>query len=96
MGKSEAFVSEQDLFRKCEHCGRPEFVKASDGVHFSPCACFVALTKDDEGRPTNFVALRKTETGYKLAFNPSADPDAIKAFLLLMKSKILIKKRFGV
>lgn len=95
--KSEqAFVSEQELFQKCEHCGRSEFEKTQSGVRFSPCACFVALTKDDEGRPTHFVALRKVEGGYTLRFDPSADQDAVKAFLLLMKSRLLIKKRFGL
>lgn len=96
MGKSETLVSESELYQKCEHCGRSEFTRASDGPVFSPCACFVALTKDDEGKPMNFVALRKTDAGYKIAFDPKADEDAVKAFLLLMKSKILIKKRFGV
>lgn len=92
----EAHVSESELYRSCEHCGKPEFSRAPDGPRFTPCACFVALTKDEEGRPQHFVALRKSGDGYRLTFDPSADPDSVRAFLLLMKTRLLVKKRFGL
>lgn len=96
--KSEtSYVTEFELYQACEHCGTPEFKKTPNGPIFSPCACFMVLTKDETGKPTNFVALRKTASdGYRLDFNPSADPDAVKTFVLLLKSSLLLKKKFGV
>lgn len=92
----EHHVSESELYAKCEHCGTAEFKKTASGPVFSPCACFIALTKDDEGKAINFVALKKADDGYKLSFNPSADEEAKRTFLLFIKSRLLIKKRFGV
>lgn len=95
--KAEEYsVSEAELGEQCEHCGTPQFINSSTGLLFKPCACFMALTKDEEGNPINFVALRKTQGGYKLSFSPNADEEAKRTFLLMLKSRLLIRKRFGV
>lgn len=97
MGKSETRLSEDEVYARCEHCGQPEFSRSAAGPQFTPCACFMALTKDDEGNPTHFVALRKAQDGsYRISFDPSVDKDAAKVFLLGLKSRLLVKKKFGV
>ena len=96
--KSEVghFVSAEEIYTKCQHCGQPEFVATPNGPRFNPCACFMAMTKDEDGNPTHFVALRKTADGYQVSFDPSVDEDAAKVFLLTLKTRLLVKKKFGV
>ena len=98
--KSEKFysVSTEEMFTHCEHCGKPEFATGSDGSPvFTPCACFRVMRKDENEKPYKFVAISKKEDGsFALKFNPTADPEAIHAFLLTLKSRLLINKRFGV
>ena len=93
MGKSEGFhITERELFTKCEHCGKAEFKKSESGPEFDPCSCFSIVRKNEEGQHTTFVKLSKVENGYKLSFAKNADPDSAKAFLLLLKSHLLLKK----
>lgn len=101
LGKSEAKYSatEEQLYKSsCKECGKPEFVKGSDGKpDFQPCACFRVLKKDEEGQPVKFVqAIRKDDGTYNLQFDPKADPETIRIFLLTLKSRLLLNKRFRV
>jgi len=98
MGKSETYfshkrkeltISESQLFTECEHCGVPQFTKTEQGPSYKPCACFM-VTKNEQ-----FVTLKKNETGYALDFNPKADADSVKAFLLALKARLLVTKKFG-
>lgn len=98
MGKSETYfkakrkeltISESQLMTKCEHCGVAQFKKENDSMSYEPCACFM-ITKSE-----NFVSLSKNESGYTIDFNPKADPDSVRAFLLALKAKILLTKKFG-
>lgn len=99
MGKSmRAAATEEQLYKSaCPECGTPEFKKAADGhPEFNPCACFRVLKKDEEGRPVKFVtAIKKGEGNYGLEFDPNADPEAVKMFLLTLKARLLIKKKLG-
>lgn len=100
LGKAEKFsATEEQLYKSsCNECGKPEFVKGADDVPvFNPCACFRVLKKDEEGRPYKFVqALKKTDGSYGLEFAKDADPETIKIFLLTLKSRLLLNKRFKV
>jgi hypothetical protein len=95
MGKSEYFkqklqksykVTEDQLYSACEHCGTAQFTKTSSGPTYSPCACFM-VTKN-----SNFVSLTKNENSYSLTFNQNANQESIKAFLLALKSRLLMAK----
>ena len=94
--KSERFynVSASEIYANCEQCGRPEFTTGVNGAPvFNPCACFRVMVKDENDKPYKFVILAKKEDGsFSLKFNPTADKDAIKAFLLTLKSKLLERK----
>jgi hypothetical protein len=95
--KFELKTTADNLYKAtCKECGVPEFTPDKDGVPtFTPCACFLVLKKNEES--SSFVnILRKNDGTYSLVFNPKADPDTVKLFLLTMKSKLLLKKKFGV
>jgi hypothetical protein len=104
LGKSEqsairSVATEQQLYKsECPNCGVPEFIKDKDGnPKFNPCACFLVMQKDEEGKPYKFVqVLKKSDGNFNLAFAKDADPDTVKLFLLTLKSAILIKRKFGV
>jgi hypothetical protein len=89
IGKSELRLSEKELYTDCEHCGTPQFTKTAAGPEYAPCACFM-VTKSEK-----FVTLSKNESGYSLDFNPKSDPESVKAFLLALKAKLLVTKKFG-
>ena len=102
LGKSEPIrtsATEEQLYKSaCSQCGVPEFVKDQDGnPKFQPCACFLVMKKDAEGNPAKFVkVLRKSSGSYSMEFAKGADPEVVKLFLLTLKSKLLIKKKFGI
>ncbi len=87
--RSELKLSETELYTNCEHCGTPQFSKTAHGPEYAPCACFM-VTKTEK-----FVTLKKSDTGYTLDFDPKADPESVRAFLLALKAKLLVTKRFG-
>lgn len=89
MGKSELKLSESELYTDCEHCGTPQFKKTEHGPQYDPCACFL-VTKSEK-----FVTLKKSDRGYELQFNENADPESVKAFLLALKARLLVAKKFG-
>jgi hypothetical protein len=102
LGKSEPIrtsATEEQLYKSaCSQCGVAEFVKDKDGnPKFQPCACFLVMKKDSEGNPSKFVkVLRKSNGSYSMEFAKGADPEVVKLFLLTLKSKLLIKKKFGI
>jgi hypothetical protein len=87
--KKSIGLSEEYIYAPCPHCNTPEFKKTENGPKFAPCACFAI-----EAERKQFVKLNKTESGYKLEFDPKADPESVKAFLLTLKLGLLAK-RFG-
>ncbi len=92
-------ATEEQLYKTaCPDCGTPEFKKGADGnPTFNPCACFLVLKKDENGNPCSFVnAIRKTDGTYSLEFEKNADPEVVKAFLLTLKARLLIKKNHGM
>lgn len=89
-------VPGEEIYSPCEHCGKPEFTKTEDGPKYAPCHCFRITLKNDDGKPTSFVKLSKTQNGYNLTFDPDADPDSVRAFLLTMKATLLTQKKLGV
>ena len=98
--KSQIYSATEDQLYKseCSHCRVPEFKKGEDGNPvFNPCACFVVLRKDENGDDYKFVnIIKKTENNYSLNFSPKADTESVKVFLLTLKSRLLVKKKFGV
>lgn len=98
--KSQTYSATEDQLYKseCSHCKVPEFKKGEDGNPvFNPCACFVVLRKDENGDDYKFVnIIKKAEKNYSLNFNPKADTESVKVFLLTLKSRLLVKKKFGV
>ena len=85
-------VSEEEMMSKCVHCGIPEFTKnEKDNYKFTPCHCFTVMEKSENGRASWFVRIAKSETGFNLDFNPKADQESVRAFLLTIKSTM--KKR---
>lgn len=89
VNKSELQLTEKELYTDCEHCGTPQFAKTESGPKYEPCACFM-VTKSEK-----FVTLKKSDSGYTLEFNPKSDPESVKAFLLALKAKLLVTKKFG-
>ncbi|MGH7240771.1 MAG: hypothetical protein ACREGB_00565, partial [Candidatus Saccharimonadales bacterium] len=97
MGKSEALylIEGREIYKNCMHCGQPEFTKSEDGhPQFKPCICF--LQPGDSDRTEFLDVIEKTDAGYVIKFDANADADSVKAFLLTLKTKLLLKKRFGV
>jgi hypothetical protein len=95
----KAHATEEQLYKSaCPNCGVPEFKKDKDGNPvFNPCACFLVMKKDEEGKQYKFVqVLKKADGGFNLAFAKDADPEVVKLFLLTLKSALLIKRKFGV
>jgi hypothetical protein len=90
-------VTASEVYTPCSDCGKPEFIRGSDGTpQFSPCACFSAMQKDEEGRPTKFVTVLKKDDGtMSLHFSPTADRDSVKALLLTLKASLLLRKKYG-
>ena len=92
---TKANATEDQLYKSaCPNCGVPEFKKDQDGFpKFNPCACFLVMTKDEEGKPYKFVqTIKKSDGTFNLAFAKDADPETVKLFLLTLKSALLIKK----
>jgi hypothetical protein len=92
-------TTEEQLYKtECRECGKPEFVKGNDGQpKFTPCACFLVLKKDEEGRPYRFVQpIKKSDGSFDLKFAADADPEVVKMFLLTMKARLLLKKKHGI
>jgi len=100
LGKSViSHATEEQLYKSaCQNCGVAEFVKDKDGnPKFQPCACFLVMKKDEEGKPYKFVqVMKKSDGNFSLAFAKGADPEVVKLFLLTLKSALLIKRKFGV
>lgn len=98
LGAYSAKVSKSELFANCIHCGVPEFTTGSNGQPtFKPCACFSVVNKDENDKPCEFVTLQKNQDGtFGLKFDPKADQDTVKAFLLTLKAKLLLQKKFGM
>lgn len=92
-------VSEEELYKSiCKECGKANFAKKTDGMpSFEPCVCFAVMKKDEEGSNINGVEIiRKSDGTFNLKFDKSADPESVKAFLLMLKSRLLLKKHFGL
>jgi len=88
----EYFITESEMFNRCVHCGVSEFVKNEDGsIKYQPCACFMVTQKSGSENDIPFVEIiRKSESGaYQLRFNPKADADVVKAFLMTIKNKLI-------
>jgi hypothetical protein len=95
--KSEIIVTKSEIMSNCQHCQQPEFKMVNGNPEFSPCACFRVLRKDESGQDAEFVKILKKNDGtYGLQFSKNADPDAVKAFLLALKAKLLIGKKYGI
>lgn len=89
--KSESFhIEPHEVRTPCPQCGTPEFKKSESGRYeFTPCGCFASESK-------RFVSLQKSDDGkLKLTFSKSADPEAKKIFLLMLKATALAGRRFG-
>lgn len=92
-------VTENELYKsECAHCHVPEFKKSEDGTpEFNPCACFKVLRKTDEGKEYKFVSIfKKSEGSYDLKFHPEADSQSVKVFLLTLKARLLMKRKFDL
>lgn len=95
VAKREGFIlTEEEIFKPCLHCGMPEFTKNEDNKpQFKPCACFAS---EVEGKDRVFVNIEKNEKGfYKLNFNENVDPEQVKAFLMVLKTDLLIRQKNG-
>lgn len=85
-------ITAEEMLSKCVHCDVPEFTKSEKGDYkFTPCNCFTVMQKTENGRKSWFVKISKSEQGFKLNFNPKADKESIKAFLITVKNTM--KKR---
>lgn len=74
-------VHKSELSTKCEHCNKAQFVIKSSGPSFTPCSCFMVLNKNE--RP--FVRAEINKDIAKLFFDPQAEVEQVKAFLLTIK-----------
>lgn len=83
-GEKTYALSEDEILSPCPHCNKPEFIKSEGKYKFTPCYCFKS-----EGK---FVDIIKTESGYEVVFDVNADKDSVHAFLLLLKSQLLLRK----
>jgi hypothetical protein len=84
------FLTEEELYSPCDLCGKSEFQKTEKEPKFSPCDCYSVLANEKD----QFVrVIAKNDNSYKIIFSESAEPDAVKAFLLTLKASLMLSKR---
>lgn len=89
----EYTLSKEEVYNKCPFCQTKMFTEVAGKPQFTPCMCYTALTKTDDGKEVWFVKISKLEKGgYNLKFNSKVDPESIKAFLVTLKTRLLSKK----
>jgi hypothetical protein len=98
--KSEiiATVSKSELFSGKTKQQLGEFTESRDGsVTYKPNIEFMAADIENTGQKTWFVDIKKNEDdSYNMTFNPKVDQDSIRAFLLAMKARLLMQKKYKV
>jgi hypothetical protein len=98
--KSElvATVAKSELFSRKAKEQLGEFTESRDGsVTYKPNIEFMAADIENTGEKTWFVDIKKNDDdSYQMSFNPKVDQDSIKAFLLAMKARLLMQKKYKV